>query len=122
MKCSTCNKVKDLTEFYEKRNENRSSSMCKKCFNAYCTNRWIQRKLDAVKYLGSKCSSCKKKYHYSVFEFHHKDPKQKDVSWTKLRLRSDEKIKLELDKCDLLCANCHRMKHYALVPELVSTQ
>lgn len=73
--------------------------------------RWIQKKLEAIKYKGDKCLDCNQKYHYSVYDFHHRDPKQKDFDWSKLRLRSIAAINKELDKCDLLCANCHRKRH-----------
>lgn len=76
--------------------------------------RWINRKIKAVKSMGGQCEDCGltlKDSHYSVFEFHHLDPSEKDYSWTKLRLRSQEAIDEELSKCALLCANCHRLRH-----------
>ena len=45
-----------------------------------------------------------------VYDFHHRDPSQKDFSISK-NAKSFEKCKQELDKCDLLCANCHRLRH-----------
>lgn len=53
----------------------------------------------------------KNTYPYPAMHFHHRDGEMKDVSWTKLRLRSWDKIVLELDKCDLVCANCHAIIH-----------
>jgi predicted HNH restriction endonuclease len=76
--------------------------------------RWVKRKLDAIRYKGNECKDCHLKSNgknYSVFEFHHLDPAQKDFAWTKLRLKSIKTIYNELDKCELLCANCHRMRH-----------
>ena len=74
--------------------------------------RWIAIKIKAIEYKGGRCLRCKNIFPYPAFEFHHRDPETKDVSWTKLRLRSWDKIILELDKCDLLCANCHRIEHH----------
>ena len=70
-----------------------------------------------VKHYGGKCLDCNltlEESHYSVFEFHHRDPKSKDYSWQKLRLLSLDKVHKELKKCDLLCANCHRIRHAEL--------
>lgn len=49
---------------------------------------------------------------YVIFDFHHLNPSEKDVDWSKLRLKSDESIKNELNKCVLLCSNCHRKRHH----------
>jgi hypothetical protein len=88
--------------------------MCKSCFNAYCIQRWIKRKQQAIKYKGGCCQKCGYDKFYGALEFHHLDPSEKDGDWHKLRLKSWDKIKYELDKCILLCANCHREAHNAL--------
>jgi hypothetical protein len=54
---------------------------------------------------------CGVKYPLPAMQFHHRDSNKKDVTWTKLRLRSWDKVIKELDGCDLLCANCHAIKH-----------
>ncbi len=107
--CSMCNKKKESSDFYNK-TATRKQSSCKSCFNVYCIERWRQRKKDAIKYMGEKCIDCKKTYHYSVYDFHHVDGK--DYSWTKLRLKSWKTIIKELNRCVLLCSNCHRTRHY----------
>lgn len=89
-------------------------SYCKKCFNIRCQKRWVNRKINAINYKGGKCEDCfleLSKSHYAVFEFHHLNPKQKDFDWSKLRFQSIKTIESELDKCALLCANCHRIRH-----------
>jgi len=73
--------------------------------------RWRKIKEKAISYKGGKCAHCGYCNHPAAFQFHHVDPKQKDVSWVKLRLRSWDKIIFELDKCVLLCANCHSIVH-----------
>lgn len=111
MKCPTCKQDKPTSAFYDK-TETRKQSMCKSCFNTYCMERWTKRKLWAIEYKGGKCNKCNHKFHYSVYEFHHRDPSLKEAVWTKIRLWSEKRMKEELDKCDLLCANCHRITHH----------
>lgn len=71
-----------------------------------------QRKCEAIEYLGGKCADCGNIYHQAVYEFHHTDPSTKGRDPSKLLQLSWERIKAELDKCVLLCANCHRMRHH----------
>jgi Fe-S-cluster-containing hydrogenase component 2 len=113
--CTSCNEEKLLTEFYQQKDRKTGSSHCRQCFNQFCIERWVQKKIDAIQYKGGKCIDCKLSYPkspYVIFDFHHRDPTQKDVDWTKLKLRSWDKITKELDKCDLLCSNCHRIRHH----------
>lgn len=110
--CSKCKQNKNELEFYQ--NSKRKATYCKKCFNLYTVNRWIKRKIEAIQYKGCKCIDCGisyPNYPYQVFDFHHINPTEKDYEWDKLRLKSDKTIKEELDKCVLLCANCHRIRH-----------
>lgn len=47
-----------------------------------------------------------------ALEFHHKDPNSKDFNISQCRSHKfSQKIKDELDKCSLLCSNCHREEH-----------
>jgi hypothetical protein len=113
--CSRCHEEKLIGEYYTKGKKKTPHSMCKNCFNLYCVERWTQRKIDAIVYKGSKCTDCEINYPeqpYVIFDFHHREPSIKDFDWSKLRLRAIEDIKIELDKCDLLCSNCHRKRHY----------
>lgn len=84
------------------------SSACKDKFN---TSRRRKRiKVMAVEHLGGKCSICGYNKCISALEFHHKDPKQKDFGISGAT-KSFESLKIELDKCILVCANCHREIH-----------
>lgn len=60
-----------------------------------------------------KCSKCGND-DYRVLEFHHLDSKEKDFSISHMRNNSFslEKIKQEIKKCAILCANCHRVTHW----------
>jgi hypothetical protein len=55
------------------------------------------------------CMDCGVKYIPAVMEFHHRDPSEKDGTVTKVAYT---KMREEAAKCDLLCANCHRIRHH----------
>ncbi len=48
----------------------------------------------------------------SALQFHHLDEDTKEFSIAQAYNRSWESIKKELDKCILICANCHAEEHY----------
>ena len=70
-----------------------------------------ERKLAAIAYLGGACVDCGDTYdgRPEVFDFDHRFDKRDKVghlitncSWARLEA--------ELDKCDLVCTNCHRTR------------
>lgn len=71
-----------------------------------------KRKL--VEYKGGKCQICNYNRSLRALEFHHLDPTKKDFEISNNSLSFDV-IKLEVDKCALLCANCHREYHDGLI-------
>ena len=77
----------------------------------YMKNRYISLKLKAVEYKGGKCIKCGHDKYYAL-AFHHRDPNKKEMGWSHLRKRSWEFIKEELDKCDIVCHNCHAETHH----------
>lgn len=93
---------------------------CEPCWPTYrkrrhaeqARNRNRLRKQMAIEYKGGKCSSCNKIYPDAVFEFHHLDPREKDLNPCHAMQRSWKNLKKELDKCIMLCANCHRILHH----------
>ena len=79
-------------------------------------NRRKRIKSRAVEYKGGKCEICKYSKCIQALEFHHKKPKTKDFSLSGTRTYASwNKIKKELNKCTLVCSNCHREIHAALV-------
>lgn len=71
-----------------------------------------KRKQFAIEYLGNKCAHCGNQYHPAIYEFHHLDPATKDRDPSKMLSLKLERLTAELDKCILLCANCHRLEHH----------
>ena len=72
------------------------------------------RKLELVRMLGGKCSVCGYDKNLSALEFHHKNPGEKDFQLDSRHLSNTnvEKIMKEVEKCVLLCSNCHREIHH----------
>ena len=59
-----------------------------------------------------KCTKCGFDHH-AALDFHHEDPTEKEYNVN--RLVSDGRFKkayAEIEKCIVLCANCHRIHHY----------
>jgi len=72
------------------------------------------RKRKAIALLGGKCSRCGGKYSRTpeVFDFHHIDPADKGKGIASiLHGKNWQSVEIELKKCVLLCANCHRIAH-----------
>ena len=63
----------------------------------------------AIEYLGGACVVCGGSFHRAAMDFHHRDSNQKDIKLNGHTVW--ENIVDELDKCDLVCANCHRVIH-----------
>jgi hypothetical protein len=109
--CTKCRETKPVGDFYKR--SNRPSGLypwCKRCFIKHTTNRQRQYKVKAVAYLGGKCMICGVEAHPCVYDFHHLRDKDKEVS--KFRWDSWKRIQAELDKCQMVCSNCHRVIHY----------
>lgn len=65
-----------------------------------------------IKKLGGKCIKCGNNKVY-LLDFHHRDPSIKEGELSDFSKGYQlEKFFNELEKCDLLCANCHREFHY----------
>ena len=75
--------------------------------------RGLKRKIELIELKGGCCEKCGYNKNVAAFDFHHKDPTQKDYQLDMRKLSNTSMIKLmeEVEKCELLCANCHREHH-----------
>jgi 5-methylcytosine-specific restriction endonuclease McrA len=66
----------------------------------------------AIALLGGACADCGGTFHRAAMDFHHVDGRDddKNISW----IHSWKSLEEELKKCVLLCANCHRVRHFVL--------
>jgi hypothetical protein len=93
---------------------------CKKCASDAVQKRREKIKIMALEYKGGKCEICGYDRCVRALEFHHKDPTKKDFGIAhKGRTRSWEKVKTELDKCMLVCSNCHAEIHEKIIQPLI---
>lgn len=126
--CPSCQTVKEKTEF------SFAGNACKPCANArsrahYAKRMqdaaWVQKKRDkakeehrlakkkAVDMLGGRCADCEGVFPLAAFEFHHLEPGTKEGNLANiLRRKNWKEAEKELAKCVLLCANCHRIRHF----------
>lgn len=73
----------------------------------------VRRKAKLIELKGGKCSFCGYDKCPDALELHHKDPEEKDFQLNNRTMgRKWEVIFKEVEKCILLCANCHREVHY----------
>lgn len=76
--------------------------------------KYIYKKKEKLEKLKDKpCKRCEKKYPSYVMEWHHRNPKTKKFTISSGSFRYGIKTILkEIKKCDLYCANCHRIIEY----------
>lgn len=130
-KCSKCLKVLDENEFNWKFKFTKRSYHCKECSRAYVKNHYLNnvdyytlkaRKRDKMikersnLYIGNylqnhPCVDCNES-NILVLEFDHRDRKIKkgDIRVLVKNGISLDNLAIEINKCDIRCANCHRIK------------
>ena len=132
-KCCVCKEDKILSEFSYKNKKRRSlSSKCKECTKAYGRKHYQNNKDDynrrarvnckkyikrnqqnMLEYLSKRrCSKCGEDDPV-VLQFHHldRDDKKEAIACLVQSSYSWDVIMAEIEKCDILCANCHMREH-----------
>ena len=78
----------------------------------------VKRRKKNKEYIDSRkripCADCNGVFPEVCMDFHHINPNEKDQHYNNGQLKcwSMKRIVEELDKCVVLCANCHRIRHY----------
>lgn len=99
-----------------KRYKNKKETI--KITNSQSVIDWRKRtKLKLVEYKGGVCIVCGYNKSIEALQFHHLDPKQKDFAISGKSWAFD-RLKEEVDKCILVCANCHIEIHNQKITEL----
>jgi len=94
-------------------------SVCENCATQPNTTqrqkeKFRKRKLTYIAQKGGKCERCGYDKNLAALHFHHTDPKTKKLNLDASTLGNSSEIFLqeEIDKCILLCSNCHMEEHY----------
>lgn len=83
-----------------------------------CSSHYNKRRREIIRNvcieeMGGKCKKCKGIFPAYVYDFHHRDPGEKeDTFGSYISSWSIKRVAKEVAKCDLLCANCHRLEHH----------
>lgn len=84
-----------------------------KCCSRVCGSRFYgdrrrhKLKLMAINIKGGKCQKCGYNKCRAALSFHHRDPSTKKFGISSWRHVKWDDVKQEIEKCDLLCSNCH---------------
>lgn len=108
--CEVCNR-----EYVYHRRKGHTLKRCNSCMTNYRRFKLRKRIYD---YKGSKCEICGYDRYTEALTFHHRDPDKKEFNISGSHSRSWESIKHELDKCNLLCLNCHAEIHAGHIAKL----
>lgn len=103
--CRVCSR-----EYVYDRKKGHRKSICNSC-NANHKRALIKKK--ALAYKGGKCVRCGYDKCDAALAFHHTDPSQKEFQISGSHSASWDKMMKELDKCVVLCINCHAETHAA---------
>jgi hypothetical protein len=76
----------------------------------------IRGKKKCVEYAGGSCRFCGYARCLRALHFHHVDPKEKEFTVSRT-YKSWEKMRQEIDKCILVCSNCHAEIHEGLITQ-----
>lgn len=107
--CSICSIKKPLSDFSGR------IWTCKPCNSKRMGSIQRKTKQKCLDYKGRKCCICGYNKSTRALCFHHLDPNEKDFAISKYRTHAWDKVKAELDKCLLVCANCHAEIHDGLI-------
>lgn len=78
-----------------------------------CMDRKKLNRKQLINSFGGKCQICGYDKCSAALEFHHRDPTKKEIEISKFANNNKLSYKQirELEKCILLCSNCHKEAH-----------
>jgi protein-arginine kinase activator protein McsA len=127
--CTKCNQQKSLDQFGNlKKSKDGYNTICKKCMRLYYNNHYNNnpirkkqiRKNDQIR--KDKFKLFKRKYFethfcvdcdandFRILDFDHLGDKEFNISDGIMRGYAFSRILKEIEKCEVVCANCHRIR------------
>ncbi len=93
-------------------NRHGQRGFCNSHYNRVCR---IARKKKLTEQFGNICADCLQTFPPVIFDFDNINPDRKHTSITILLTKnaSDGEIQEELKYCEMVCANCHRLRTHA---------
>lgn len=113
--CTKCGKELPIEEFnFRNKAKGTRRSECKNCHSQYMKKQYAEKQ-QMVQELKAqcKCAKCGESRGY-VLDYHHINPEEKENIIARM-ISNNYKIDSvfdEIEKCIVLCANCHREFHY----------
>jgi predicted HNH restriction endonuclease len=119
IQCRKCGNILDARYFTKNKNATHGfRKECRKCHQEVIKERRQTIKKYWVEGMGGCCQNCGFKKYLGPLQFHHvewnwknRNPENTYPNLVMYRKYDEAQIKLELDKCCLLCANCHDAVH-----------
>ncbi len=110
--CTGCGETKTLDQFYPHSGQSSGRQpRCAECCKSHSKLRKLERRLKIIEQFGDICYDCGEIYNPACYEFHHVNMEEKSFSISSYLTLGWERLQKELDKCVMLCANCHRIRH-----------
>lgn len=112
-RCAKCKENVPTDGFYKSKTDlSGLNSWCIECSNKAAMTKIRANLKRAYERLGEKCKDCGiTSENNAFFDMHHRVPSDKDFNVPTRAGRKFENLIEEIDKCDLLCPNCHRTRH-----------
>jgi hypothetical protein len=126
--CSKCKQSKDESEFHQNKTKKDGLQYnCKECQKIIIRQHYKDNELkykvkakqtdERIKELiqdakSKPCMDCGKSYPSYVMDFDHREPHLKEFNIGSYTKNGINQIRLEIAKCDVVCANCHRIRTY----------
>lgn len=115
-KCNKCNMSRSLDDYAPRKDRPGSYyGTCKPCWVDAASKKYVMTKSALVAHKGGKCQCCDKTYNIESYSFHHIEPEHKDFTISRdMANVSYYTLLKELDKCILVCQNCHAEIHHEM--------